>query len=157
VDCHVESRSAIRKAKNGRRLVERASRNRAHLRPDRCQPRNWRSAPKKGDLELLLFAKSTAAEKRLYEQLKERLVKEVANTVVTPCKTYVGFGNPRQYAVIRPDRENGLVICISTASQALLKPDMTKGLGGGKMKWRIDVRSGADIDLVLGHIAWTNT
>jgi Domain of unknown function (DUF5655) len=115
------------KAKTGCRLVEGASRNRHISALIIVSQATGSSRPEKGDLEMLIYAKSTAAQKKLYEQLKRRLGKEVANTVVTPCKTYVGFGNPRQYAVIRPDRENGLVVGISTASQAPLKSDMAKG------------------------------
>jgi hypothetical protein len=112
--------------------------------------------PQKTDLEQQLFATSTIEQKKLYGQLKKRLTKEVPGTVVTPCKTYTGFGNPKQYAVIKPDRGGGLIVGLGTISKTLPKPAPAKGLGGGGMKWKIAAYDAADIDLILSHLTETN-
>jgi Domain of unknown function (DUF5655) len=74
----------------------------------------------KVDLERSLFAKSSPSQKKLYVRLKKRFTKDVSNTIMMPCKSYVGFGNRKKYVVIKPDRQDGLVVGMATIGHNLL-------------------------------------
>jgi Domain of unknown function (DUF4287)/Domain of unknown function (DUF5655) len=95
----------------------------------------------------------TPSQRKLFNALRTQIEAAVSETIVTPCKTYAGFGNPRQYAVVKPDRQGGLTVGSSTYDNSLAKPVAAKGLGGGdRICWKVEVSSTTDIDVVIRHL-----
>jgi Domain of unknown function (DUF4287)/Domain of unknown function (DUF5655) len=109
----------------------------------------------RGDAQTLLAQFfSTEAQRQLYEHLCAALVSAVPTTVVTPCKTYVGFGNPVQYAVVKPGRHEGLVVGLAIHAPNLPELEPSKGLGGSdKVRWKLQVNTLDDVSLVIAHIS----
>jgi hypothetical protein len=105
------------------------------------------------DLEHALFANASVEQGALYDHLKARLPAAMPGTIITPCKTYVGFGNPVQYAVVKPLRNGELAVGLASIATDLPAPAAAKGLGGGdKIRWKTAVRTQADIELVVRHL-----
>jgi Domain of unknown function (DUF4287) len=98
-----------------------------------------------------LFA--TATQRGFFERLREALERTIPNTVMTPCKTYAGFGNPLQYAVAKPDRAHGLLIGLAVCDPALPALEPAKGIGGSsRIRWKIRIATVGEIRVVIAHI-----
>jgi Domain of unknown function (DUF4287) len=103
--------------------------------------------------QLLDVLFKTEVQRGLFERLREALERSIPHTVMTPCKTYAGFGNPLQYAVAKPDSTHGLLIGLAVCDPALpaLKP--TKGIGGSiRIRWKIGIATEGEIRMVIAHI-----
>jgi hypothetical protein len=87
----------------------------------------------------------------LFDGAERALLAAFPGTVVTDCKGYVGFGDPVQYAVLTAKR-GVLVAGLARVAQGLPVLEVSKGLGGGRIGWKLPVESEADIARVIDYL-----
>jgi len=103
-----------------------------------------------GVLRDALFPPGSAV-RTLFEAAEAALVAAFPGTVVTDCKGYTGFGDPLQYAVLTAKR-GVLVAGLARVAAGLPEPDVAKGLGGGRIRWKLTVAGEADIARLVAYL-----
>jgi hypothetical protein len=107
-----------------------------------------------GAAELIAALFSDAERRALYEALASHLVRAFPGTRVTPCKGYVGFGDPTQYAVVKPHRAGGVLVGLARTDPALSDLEPASGLGGSaRIRWKVVVASEREIPQVVQHLS----
>ncbi len=98
-----------------------------------------------------LFARNHAAH-QWYLDVSVGLSDKLSGVIETPCKTYVGFGNPRQFAVLRPGKSEGLLVGLAGYDSMLGDLEGVRGLGGSaRIRYRMLVRNESDLQIGIRH------
>ena len=79
------------------------------------------------------------------------LIAACPGTVVTDCKGYVGYGDPVQYAVLSAKR-GAVVAGLVRVAAGLPVPEVAKGLGGGRIGWKITIAGEEDVTRMVAHL-----
>jgi hypothetical protein len=98
----------------------------------------------------VLFPPGTGL-RALFETAEGALVAAFPGTVVTDCKGYVGFGDPVQYAVLSA-RRGVLVAGLARVAAGLPVPEVSKGLGGGRIGWKMQIAGAEDMARMVAHL-----
>jgi hypothetical protein len=86
-----------------------------------------------------------------FEAAEATLVAAFPGTVVTDCKGYVGYGDPVQYAVLT-SRRGMLVAGLARIGPGLPAPEVAKGLGGGRIGWKMEIAGPGDLARLVAHL-----
>jgi Domain of unknown function (DUF4287)/Domain of unknown function (DUF5655) len=98
------------------------------------------------------FIKATAQQRALFDELAVALQEAVPDTTVTVCKTYVGFGNPVQFATSYPLRDGSVAVGLSGIDSALPEPTGGKPRGGStRIRWLLLVTDATTLALAVQH------
>jgi len=92
-----------------------------------------------------------SAVRAMAEVAEAALVAAFPGTVVTDCKGYVGYGDPLQYAVLTAKR-GGVVAGLARIAPGLPVPEVAKGLGGGRIGWKMAIAGEEDVARLLAHL-----
>jgi hypothetical protein len=96
-------------------------------------------------------------DQALLDRLSSALKAARNSTIMTACKTYVGFGDPVQYAVAKPSKVGGLIVGLDRSDPNLPALDPAKGLGGSaRIAWKLHIKSPDDIDRVVQHVTFVS-
>lgn len=98
-----------------------------------------------------LFAGNHAA-RQWYLEFSAGLAHLLAGVIETPCKTYVGFGNPRQFAVLMPVKAKGLQVGLAGYDSTICELEGVRGLGGSaRIRYRMFVQNESDVQIAIRH------
>jgi hypothetical protein len=110
-----------------------------------------RTEPTSNELLLGLFAGNHAA-RQWYQDFSAGLSNKMTGVIETPCKTYVGFGNPRQFAVLRPAKSEGLLVGLAGYDSTIGELEGVRGLGGSaRICYRMLVRNESELQFAIRH------
>jgi hypothetical protein len=97
-----------------------------------------------------LFPPGTAS-RATFDMAEAALVAAFPGTVVTDCKGYVGYGDPVQYAVLTTKR-GAVVAGLARVAAGLPVPEVAKGLGGGRIGWKMAIAGSEDVARMVAHL-----